>query len=186
MKHPNLYVLRHGQTEWNLLGKFQGRKNSPLTDLGQQQALQQNKLLHALSNQPTKRYTSPLGRAMQTAELVYGSMDDVIIDDRLQEIDFGDWEGMTRDYIKTQITTPYETKTWKFAGPGGETFETICDRVGDFLSEQNEPATIVTHGITAIVLRGLCMGLTQVQMLELSHEQGCLFHVSDGAETIIR
>jgi probable phosphoglycerate mutase len=186
MKHPDLYILRHGQTEWNLLGKFQGRKNSPLTEHGKEQARQQNRLLNALPSQPIKRFSSPLGRAMQTAELAFGSMDGVIIDDRIQEIDFGEWEGVTRDYIKTQLATPYETKTWKFNGPGGETFGMICERVRDFLSEQDEPATIVTHGVTAIVMRGLCMGLTQAELLELSSEQGCLFHLSNGTEITIR
>jgi probable phosphoglycerate mutase len=186
MNHPELYILRHGQTEWNLQGRFQGRKNSSLTDLGKSQALQQGVLLDALPLQPQKRYCSPLGRAVQTAELAFGTMSGVTIDDRLQEIDFGEWEGVTRNAISAQITTPYETKTWKFNSPSGETFDQIHDRVYDFLKDQTEPAAIVTHGVTATVIRGLCMGMTQSELLKLSSEQGCLFHLSNGTETIIR
>ena len=48
MTYPDLYVLRHGQTEWNLAGKFQGRKNSPLTELGKSHARQQRAILERL------------------------------------------------------------------------------------------------------------------------------------------
>jgi probable phosphoglycerate mutase len=186
MKQPDLYILRHGQTEWNLAGRFQGRKNSPLTELGQSHARQQRTILENLTNPPTKRFASPLGRTIQTAELAFGSMDGVILDDRIQEIAFGKWEGATRDQIKSQITSDYETKTWQFQSPDGETFDMIYERVNDFLSEQSTPAIIVTHGVTATVLRGICMGLNQAELLQLSSEQGCVFHVSNGVETILR
>jgi probable phosphoglycerate mutase len=186
MKHPDLYILRHGQTEWNLMGKFQGRKNSPLTERGQTQARQQRRILENLPNAPTKRFSSPLGRAVQTAELAFRTMENVIIDERIQEISFGKWEGITRDEIKAQITTDYETRSWQFTSPEGETFSMICERVRDFLSEQTEPATIVTHGVTANVIRGLCMGLSQEKLLKLSAEQGCVFHISNGHERTLR
>lgn len=186
MTYPDLYVLRHGQTEWNLAGKFQGRKNSPLTELGKSHARQQRTILENLSNTPAKRFCSPLGRTIETAEITFGSMENVIINDRIQEIAFGKWEGATREEIKAQVTTDYETKTWNFNSPGGETFDGICDRVRAFMDEQSEPAIIVTHGVTAKIIRGLYLGLSQLELLKLAPEQGCVFHLSNGAETILR
>lgn len=186
MTHPDLYVLRHGQTEWNLVGRVQGRKNSPLTAKGQQHALMQKTLLDELENRPSKVFCSPQGRAVDTARLAIGSLDNVILDDRIKEIGFGDWEGLTRDEIIAQTDYPFNDKTWKFRSPGGENFDTIYARIDSFLQDVTEPAIIITRGVTATVMRGICMGMGQLKLLQLSSEQGCIFQVSSGVETILR
>ena len=110
----------------------------------------------------------------------------MILDDRLQEIDFGDWEGSTREEIKSQIDYSFESGIWNFKSPRGEDFEMISERLQTFLRDMVEPAIIVTHGITSIVLRGLCMGLNQTEILKLPRNQGCIFLLSEGEETILR
>ena len=102
------------------------------------------------------------------------------------EIDFGDWEGATREDIKAQIDYSFDDGTWNFRSPNGETFEMMSERLQAFLSDMHEPAIIVTHGTTSIVLRGLYMGLDQTSILRLSREQGCIFALSNGQETILR
>jgi len=62
----------------------------------------------------------------------------------------------------------------------------ISERLHGFLQEMVEPAIIVTHGTTSIVLRGICMGLDQTSVLKLPKDQGCVFHLSNGEETILR
>ncbi|PCH78179.1 MAG: phosphoglycerate mutase, partial [Flavobacteriaceae bacterium] len=84
MKHPDLYILRHGETEWNQQGRFQGRKDSALTANGIAQAMKQKALLAKIQKLPKKKYISPLGRTIHTARLALGSDKDFILDNRLQ------------------------------------------------------------------------------------------------------
>lgn len=183
--HPDLYILRHGETVWNREGRFQGHADSPLTEKGRTQALRQRALLTAVGSAPEKRFCSPQGRAVQTAQLALDGAEPVIFDDRLKEIHFGSWEGRTREDIRSVIDCPFESGLWYFRSPGGETFGSISCRVRSFLADLSEPATVVTHGITSIVLRGLCLGLDQAGMLKLPKHQGCIFHLSAGKETIL-
>ena len=186
MKHPDLYILRHGETVWNQQGKFQGRKDSPLTKTGQSQALKQRELLGSIRDLPDKVFASPQGRAVHTAQLAIGSTDEVILDSRLQEIDFGEWEGATRDEIKSAIDYPFESGIWNFKSPKGESFAMIEERVRSFIQDMQEPAIVVTHGTTSIVLRGLCMGLSQAEILKLPKDQGCIYFLANRTETVIR
>ena len=64
---PELYLLRHGETEWNVQGRLQGRLDSPLTERGQEQARRQAELLAALP--PMAAWASPAGRAVATARI---------------------------------------------------------------------------------------------------------------------
>jgi broad specificity phosphatase PhoE len=184
--YPDLFILRHGETEWNLLGKFQGRKNSPLTAKGKAQALKQRSILASIQHPPRQAFSSPQGRAVETAHLALGRKAKFELDSRIQEIDFGDWEGATRESIKTQIERPFESGLWNFQSPGGESFDQISERAQAFLNELTEPTILVTHGITSIVLRGIYMGLNQTELLRLSKDQGCVFNLSNGDETILR
>ena len=87
--HPELYILRHGETIWNRQGRYQGRKDSPLTQKGRQQAVRQRKLLNAIETLPRKVFVSPLGRTVETARLAVTFVDHPIVDDGLQELNFG-------------------------------------------------------------------------------------------------
>ena len=136
----NIYILRHGETVWNREGKFQGRKDSPLTENGQAQALKQRALLATIPNLPAKMLSSPQGRAVHTARLAFGSEKGLVLDNRLQEINFGEWEGSTREELKPQIDYSFESGTWNFKSPGGENFEMISVRLQAFLRDMAEPA----------------------------------------------
>ncbi|MGB0505928.1 MAG: histidine phosphatase family protein, partial [Pikeienuella sp.] len=183
---PDLYILRHGETVWNREGKFQGQQDSPLTKNGETQALRQRAILESIPNLPSTKFSSPQGRAVHTTRLALGSCDGVMLDSRLKEIDFGDWEGSTREDIKSQINYPYESGLWNFRSPNGEDFQMISARLKSFLKDMIEPAVVVTHGTTSIVLRGICMGLDQTAILKLTKDQGCVFHLSKGQESILR
>ncbi len=184
--YPDLFVLRHGETEWNVSGRFQGRMNSPLTTLGKAQAIKQKELLSGVKNLPKLAHVSPQERAAQTARIVLDPGARVLIDDRLQEIDFGAWEGVTREDIKSQITCTFDSGLWNFQSPGGEDFAAISKRVQGFLAALDAPAIVVTHGTTSIVLRGIWLGFGLEEMLNLSRAQGCIFHLTNGAETILQ
>lgn len=130
----NVYLLRHGETEWNADGnKYCGRTDVPLTEKGIGQAKLVRKQLRSISFD--KVYTSPLQRAYHTAQLVSGKAD-IIKDERLYEADFGNWEGKTKDLFVKENESLWEnwendpTKTK--AGGTGETALDVIARVDDF------------------------------------------------------
>jgi len=184
-KYPDLFVLRHGQTQWNLAGRFQGQQDSPLTEKGQAQAILQNKLLQRVDPLPRLAFVSPQGRTMHTAQLALPREAEQHTDDRLKEIRFGAWEGLTKQEVKDRVGQDFETGLWHFESPQGETYEEISQRVRQFLEEQSEPAIIVTHGITSILLRGFYLGLGKRELLQLPRKQGCIYHLSGGTEKLL-
>ncbi|MGH0002024.1 histidine phosphatase family protein [Pseudovibrio ascidiaceicola] len=184
-RYPEIFVLRHGQTEWNVAGRFQGHQNSPLTEKGKQQALLQNKLLSGVEALPATAFVSPQLRTVHTAQLALGPQVEQKLDDRLKEINFGAWEGLTKQEVKNLVGDDFESGLWHFQSPQGETFEAISGRVQHFLEELTEPAVVVTHGITSIILRGLYMGLNTLELLQLPRKQGCIYHLSNGSEQVL-
>ena len=184
--YPDLYILRHGETIWNLQGRYQGQKDSPLTEKGRNQAHVQRKILNGLVDLPSRIFVSPLGRAIETARLAITFSDRPVIEERLKEIYFGNWEGALKEDLAKNNHKSSTNGSWAFNSPKGETFEMISARVQGFLDDLDQPAIIVTHAITSTVLRGLWLGSDQAKMLELPIDQGCVYHLSNGTETILR
>ena len=152
-EHPEMYILRHGETIWNWQGRYQGRKDLPLIEKGRQQAVSQRKLLNAIEMLPWKVFVSPLGRTVETARLAVTFVDHPIVDDGLQELNFGKWEGTTKQKITKQTDCSFDDGSWYFNSSEGETFEMISARALEFLDCLDEPAVLVTHGVTSRVLR---------------------------------
>jgi len=104
-----LLLVRHGETKWNALGKFQGCKDIELSDEG---IFQANFLRTKLENSFDYIYTSPLKRALDTANVICSNMDiQPVIEPTLREINFGDWEGLTIKEIKELY--PDNFKLWR-------------------------------------------------------------------------
>ena len=182
---PELFVLRHGQTEWNLLGKYQGQMDSPLTKLGISQAKLQGEVLHThLAARELPAYASPLLRAARTAEIALKPLrQHAQHDSRLKEVSFGTREGKTRVEIDAMLGSGNPTKAARyFSDPKGESFEDLERRCTSFLEALSAPSIVITHGITSRILRGLWLGLDPEAMLELPVGQGCVYHLTKGAE----
>ena len=96
MTYPELYILRHGQTEWNAADRMQGWLNSPLTPKGEQDAARQGEILRGLDLVGFSFWCSPSGRAVQTAGIACPMADAIHTDLRLREIGVGDWAGRNR------------------------------------------------------------------------------------------
>ncbi|NLJ90461.1 MAG: histidine phosphatase family protein [Clostridiales bacterium] len=116
-----LYLVRHGETEWNKEYRFQGRTDIPLSKEGMIQA---EKVGQRLKDKFDVIYTSPLTRAVQTAEIISktSSMSPIIYDN-LIEVDFGEWEGLTFEQVERDYAKEYKLwKTDENLGPilGGE------------------------------------------------------------------
>jgi len=116
-----IYLIRHGETEWNKLGKFQGTKDIALSENGLVQAEYLSKRLYGYFDYV---YTSPLKRAFKTAEILAENSNlTPIICESIKEINFGEWEGLTVTEIKNLYSNEFDLwRTDKGDAPicGGE------------------------------------------------------------------
>jgi len=191
---PEIFVLRHGETIWNREGRHQGRMNSDLTALGHSQARDQADLLKAAltGRSDVVARTSPQGRAMQTARVALAKVAlDPLVDDRLCEISFGQWEGLTFDDIAARwpervSDLDHAPLAWNFQSPGGENFDVMRARVLDVLQSLTGPTVLITHGITSRFLRALWLGGEWDLMKDLPGGQGCVYHLVDGQHHALR
>lgn len=183
---PEIYVLRHGQTHWNVEGRHQGQQNSDLTATGVTQAQTQGRILRRAIAEPATHdfFSSPLGRAWQTAGFAVGPFNrPVTPDDRLMEVSFGQWEGKTNAEVDAGWPgnrVVADVFDWHFSSPDGERLADLQARATEFLTRLTRPSVIVTHGITSRVLRGVWLGLDSAGMSDLDGGQGNVFHLKDG------
>lgn len=165
-----LYMIRHGETQWNVSRRFQGRSDIPLNDEGRRLA---RITAEALAEVPFARiYTSPLKRARETAELIKGERDiPVILDERIIEIGFGVYEGLCCGKDNYNIPDPefmnFFDKPEAYKPPeGAESIEELKARTADFLQEivhnkdmENDTILVSTHGAA---LRGLLSSINNI------------------------
>ena len=139
----NIYLIRHGETDWNLIGKVQGREDIPLNDTGKSQA---KKCAIALQSTGIKTIiSSPLKRAVETANIIaniHNGME-VIIDEDLIERDFGDLSGMTYDRRKYFDTFGHEETM--------ESLDKLSKRLIDCIQRYaikypNQDIVMISHG----------------------------------------
>jgi len=157
-------LLRHGQTALSVERRFAGRGDIPLTDLGRDQAARAAAAL-AERGGVGAVVSSPLGRALETAELVARRTGaPLAVDADFAETDFGSWEGLT--FGEVMERWPEEMTAWladaKAAPPGGESFAAVAARVDAALdrllgAHQGQKVVIVSHvtPIKTIVCRAL-------------------------------
>jgi broad specificity phosphatase PhoE len=185
----DVFLLRHGETEWNTAGRFQGQRDSPLTARGREQAAQLGGILHrsfAAGRMPIL-HVSPLGRTRETAAIFcwcMGDLTQVTVDSRLQEVSAGSWDGLTQEDIEAgwpgalDGSNPYD---WYFRAPDGETLDAACRRVRSWLAELDEldgPVVAVSHGLLGRLVRGAWLGLSVPEMLSLPAPQDLVWHLS--------
>ena len=154
-----IYIVRHGQTEWNILGKTQGHGNSDLTAKGVEQA---ELLANSMVKYPVDYiYSSDLGRAYQTAEIIGNKLNiEVQKTEALREMNFGTWEGrLIKDIIEED---PALYRQWRNEPhlariPQAETLDQIKERTDAFIKEINEKydgkhIVLVTHSLCARIM----------------------------------
>ena len=193
MSGPVIFYIRHGETEWNAAGRFQGSQDIPLNDLGRRQAVKAGRILKDLFGRDDRGtdalpfVASPLGRARQTMELLRGTLEltpaDYAIDDRLREIAYGHWEGSTLPQMKAsdpEIFATREKDKWGVPPPGGESYASVTRRVRDWYDSLKADTVAVAHGGTARALL-VALGVeTPDSALDLTIEQGVVYVFADG------
>lgn len=193
MPVPTIYFLRHGETEWNALGRLQGTRDIPLNARGCGQAVHAAEVLADLFARDGKDraalpyVSSPLGRARQTMELARAKLDlppsDYSLDERLREIGYGVWEGLTLAQSEASDPDAYARRLadkWTVAPAGGETYAAVQLRMLDWYESLLVDTVAVAHGGTCRALM-VALGLeTPASAAELYIEQGAVYVFRDG------
>ena len=197
MRLPKIYLLRHGQTVWNAEGRYQGQLNSPLTLKGKEQAKANGEKLvkHLKGRDEFVFYSSPLGRALSTAKIIADiigfNKDKIVFDDRIQEINYGIFEGKTKHYCQTELKEQFEAREankWSYTLEGGESYETVTIRLREWLStlDSKKPIVIVAHEMINRTLRGIYLGLENEVMLKLRQPNDVLIVLDGGKEDVLQ
>jgi probable phosphoglycerate mutase len=183
-----IFLVRHGETEWNVTRRYQGWLDSPLTERGVGQAHAIGRRLRDLPEAASAAIVaSPLGRTRRTAELIRAELGGGAIeyDERLREISIGSWDGL--DYHDIDALAPAtfagEDSRWEwyFHTPDGETYDGFAGRVGAWLADfADRTAIVVAHGVVTRVLRGLYAGLPREAALRLPVPQDRIFRLTRG------
>jgi probable phosphoglycerate mutase len=200
--HP-IYVFRHGLTEWNALARIQGALDSPLTEHGRLQAralgasLRDELRLAGIAPSTVAVFASPLGRVRQTLELACAAagIDTAVccFDDRLREVSWGDWDGLTRAEIEERTPGALAARNdlkWQHRPPGGESYAMALPRARAVLAElvamaAMRPVAAFSHGAIGRLLRGVYARLSPDEIVWLDEPQDAFFRLQGGAITRI-
>ena len=190
MTLPPLWIVRHGQTEWNAAGRLQGSRDSPLTALGRDQARAMSALLAAdgIAAASHDAVVSPLGRARATADLMLAPLGLTARPDaRLVEYRLGPHEGLTRDDIDAAHPDIADLPPWEWydALPGAEGLTALAARLAPALADLQRPTVIVAHGVVSRVLRCLALDLALSEGARLPGGQGVIYRVAAGRVTAL-
>jgi len=157
-----IFVTRHGQTDWNVLEKLQGQTDIELNDIGRKQARETGELIK--NEKIDLIITSPLKRAKETAQIINRNFNVFIIEDkRLMERRFGKCEGLNKTERKElEKIKPEINDIWNYNRNvdfyNMETMKEFCDRVYEFLDDmikkyKDKRILIVTHGGTSVPIK---------------------------------
>lgn len=191
-----IYYVRHGETDWNVAGRLQGRRDIPLNDTGRAQASHCGTVLRDLFARDhvdpnnLDYASSPLSRATETMALLRTVLglegQNFHVDPNLAEISFGDWEGFTIAQLRNrdpQRLAAREHDKWAFVPPGGESYREVSERMAAWYRTLERDTVVCAHGGTA---RGLMayLGIAQPAAAPLVDiVQGIVYVFSDGELT---
>lgn len=147
-----IFLIRHGDTPWTVMKRYQGTTDLPLNAEGMRQA---KAIARALRSEGiTRLFTSTLQRAQATAQMISQKIGvPPTVDSRLNEIHFGEWEGVYYERLANQQGAPY--RRWRegklLKAPGGESVASLSRRIGEFIREllrrhSEETVAVVSHG----------------------------------------
>ena len=194
---PELYFIRHGETNWNAEGRYQGSRDIPLNARGRGQAALNGELLAQLLQRTGRSavdfswYVSPLGRTRETMDNVRTKvgepLPDVTVDPRLIEISFGIYEGHLHTELASgamAIAGERDASFWNFRPPEGESYADVAIRIGDFGASLTGPSVVVAHGGILRVLRHLIEGFPPERAVNWFPPQDSVVHFTDGKSVV--
>lgn len=194
---PSLILIRHGETQWNVAGRLQGRKDTPLTANGVRQALAVGLRLAeriADAEKSLQFWVSPLGRARQTASILADTWS--IPFDRfteappLAERAYGAWEGLAHEEIERDHAAQYVAHSadpFDYSMPGGESRTALAARLEVWLEtlDRNRTHVVVTHSGCLRALRGIYTAASRDEILAYREPQTASFLLTAGRESML-
>jgi len=196
VNYPTIILLRHGQTEWNLKSRYQGRGDSSLTIKGKKESKENAKKLkrYIESFDNIQIYSSPIGRAKESAYIVCEEIgvkkEEIIFDDLLKEFIYGIFEGRTKEECKEiypDIFRQREENKWLYKIEGGESYVDVTKRLKRWLKniDSNKTVVVVAHEMINRTLRGICRDLDTDEILKLRQSNNTVFLLKNGAEILL-
>lgn len=186
--HTRFIMIRHGQTEWNIGDRFRGRADIALNETGEDQA---RRTAVALAGEPFDVvYASPLRRTIRTAEIVAGTRARIASNQDLMDIDYGDWQGWTKEEAAQRAPELYAE--WLKAPaqvrfPNGERLNDVRERVMRSIEawgERHDGKTVllVTHDAVAKVAFCAMLGLDVGAFRQFEQDNAAInrFELKDG------
>ncbi|MEM8915333.1 MAG: histidine phosphatase family protein [Pseudomonadota bacterium] len=189
--NQTIYLIRHGETEWNVEGRFQGRTHSDLTEKGRAQAADVGAILLAeLGDGGGFDFqVSPQRRTRDTARIALSALDiEPRPNDKLMELDVGEWSGLLfEDVLAThpELVSKAKGHEWIYEAPGGERLHDMRARAESWLAEVSGPTVAIGHGAIGRQIRGAYLGIPALESLRLPETQGGVLLLKDGEERLI-
>lgn len=193
---PTLLVIRHGETQWNVAGRLQGSRDTPLTVNGVRQAqavaVRLSETVADLAD--AAFWVSPLGRARQTASILADiwslPFERFAEEPLLVERCYGAWEGRLHGEIERDLPEQYDAHAadpWDYSMPGGESRTALTERLRAWLRSLNQtrPHIAVTHSGCLRALRGIYTAASPMEILTYQEPQTSAFLLNGGAEYML-
>lgn len=160
MPIKTMYLVRHGETDWNLANKIQGSTDIPLNENGRQQARELAEKLAGMDKQVACIYTSGLQRALETAQIIGNRLGmEPVVSPGLKEICMGEWEGLTWKQVRESDSESYQqwyNNRRYTVPPQGESYEQLLQRLmpvlRQMMSESTGDVLVVTHSAVIMTL----------------------------------
>ena len=191
---PLIWFSRHGETDWNAIGRVQGQFDTDLNATGQKQADQNGIKLKGLIADPSAFdfVASPLKRTRDTMERIRRGMGleptAYRLEPLLKEVHFGDWQGFTLaeiNMVHPELLEARHRDKWNFLPPGSEaeSYAILATRFGRWLETVRKPTVCVTHGGIIRTLFYLTGTLDQQEAARMSVPQDCVLKLESGQLT---
>ncbi|CAJ53608.1 histidine phosphatase family protein [Haloquadratum walsbyi] len=181
-----ILVARHGETNWNRLGRMQGQRNSQLTDRGVHQAERLSEFINKFD--VNRIISSPLGRAIETSKIVKARTNlPLCSEERIKEIDFGEFSGHSEEYLrqkKPKFWARREQNKWNYEWPNGESYSDAYNRVGSFVENEDklQKSVIIAHQSLNRVLIGQLLDMDPRELLEIDQPNNVIYGVTENSE----
>lgn len=189
---PLVYFVRHGQTDWNAEGRFQGQNEVDLNDTGRTQADRNGRLLRELipDHATFDFVASPMRRTVETMQRLRLAMgleaDGFRTDPRLIEVHFGDWQGQRLSDLKGVMPDIFRQRRqdkWNMVPPGanGESYQMLLMRVQPWFDALSLPTVCVAHGGILRAVFRLTDTMSEADAANLTIPQDKILRMENGA-----
>jgi probable phosphoglycerate mutase len=184
-----LYLIRHGQTDWNRDSRYQGQRDIPLNHTGRAQARRQGEILKTRMPDlaDAEFVSSPLERAVETMQLIRSALglqvDGYRTDPDLLELSYGHWEGELASELADKDPIGVAGKAadpFGWQPIGGESYRDLQDRIAIWLASLERDTVAVTHGGVSRVARGALLGIDPNRVPFLDVPQDKILVLRDG------